>query len=166
MFVCKNTLGLGFHRWSSNPVVAFWRHLLWWLWGCFGFIAHNTQMISSFKDGSCYAQQRQVFVPFPFLIFLSAAWTSMTFPLKLYPISRISLNPELLFSACSESEVCPLSLHKDLFICGAFTPDFSNEWKRKHLPWKLSAQHSCPRAVSSLSAQCLHGWQWDSWTCM
>lgn len=78
----------------------------------------------------------------------------MTFPLKLYPISRIRRNPELLLSTCSESELYPLSLQKDLFICGlffSFSPlTFQMERKRKYLPWTLTAQLSKGQFLAGL----------------
>lgn len=120
----------------NNPVVLFWGHLLWWCWGCFGFTAHNPLPMASWslvpKMGiTDSVLQRQVLVPFLFLIFSSAPQVSMSFPLKLYQISIIRLNPELLFSSCSESEVYPLRLQKDLFICGFFLP-----WLFKWKEWE------------------------------
>lgn len=76
----------------------------------------------------------------------------MTFPLKLHPISIIRLNLELLFSACSETEVYPLSLQKDLFVVCFFffLPTFQMKRKRKYLPWALTAQLSKGQFVAGL----------------
>lgn len=54
-------------------------------------------VVSSSKDRNFCVQQRQVLVLIPFLPFSCASQTPMAIPLK----------PELLFSVCSESEVCP-----------------------------------------------------------
>jgi len=73
------------------------------------------------------------------------------FPLKLYLIIIIRLNPELLFSACSESEVYPLSLQKDFFICVFFSPlTFQMKRKGKYLPWTLTAQLSKGQFLAGL----------------